>query len=505
MAAENNHDYTAPTYGNWRIPRTAGLGKLSGVATFMLFGLILVAMFVMQFAGIIAAVAFIIPAGLVLVGITWEDKHGVSLLERAGERGQFMFRKKTKRNQLRNGVLGMNEQGGFRIPGVAASSEAFTAKDSFDREFVLIHHRAVSTFAVSISVEPDGSSMVDEQAVDQWVANWGGFLGSLGRETGLIGASATVETAPGSGVRVRKEIESSMSEHASDIARQMLAEAAETYPAGASQIRCWVTLTFSAAPRPGMKKRTPEEMARELATKLPAFTGRLESTGAGVATPMTLSEVTEIVRVAFDPAAARIFEDAFYSGGEIDVPWSECGPSAHSAEWNGYRHDSGISCCWTMTDAPRGHTFSNVLGRLLEPHRDIGRKRVTLIFRPVEASRTADVVEKDQNAASARASSSRGAPSARAAVDVQAANATAKEEARGAGLLFFGLLISATVQDEEQLIDAVAAVEQELAPASRISLRRAFNAHDAVFAGTLPLGIVLGRHTLVPESVKVAL
>lgn len=502
--AETTTEYQEPTYGNWRKPATAGIGKMSGVATAMVFILLLVLIIVMQFIGLIAAgVVFII--GLVLVAaFAVPDKNGLVFAERVGERVLYVFGKKSRRNVYRSGPLGLSNQGSYKLPGVAASSKLYEGRDSLERPFAMLEMSAVSVFSTAISVEPDGASMVDQEAVDQWVANWGGFLGSLGRETGLIGASATVETAPGSGVQVRKEIESTMSDDASDVAQQMLREAAETYPMGAADIRCWVTLTFSASPRAGMKKRTAEEMARELAMKLPAFCERLESTGAGVATPMTGQELSEIVRVGYDPAAAKLFEDAYYASEDVELDWDQIGPAAAESEWEGYRHDSGVTRCWTMTEAPRGHTFSNVFGRMVAPNRAVPRKRVTMLYRPIDSGRTANVVEKDQNTARVRATSSRNTTQ-RASLDLKAADATAAEEARGAGLLYFGLIISATVMNADDLPEAVATIEQDLSPAARISLRPAYNAHDSMLAATLPLGLVLGRHAMVPESMKVAL
>ena len=173
-------------------------------------------------------------------------------------------------------------------------------------------------------------------------------------------------------------------------------------------------------------------------------------------------------------------------------------------EWSHYRHDSGLSVCWTMSEAPRGAVFSNVFARLLEPHAMIGRKRVTMLYRPVDSALTAAMVEQDQNTARTRLTSTRNG-SARLSAELEAANATAADEARGAGLTYVGLVVCATVETPAEMADAVAVVEQELAPSSRIMLRRAWGAHDAVFAATLPLGVVLGRHTVLPESVKSAL
>lgn len=500
-AVDNASDYKEPTYGNWRVPRSAGIGRLSGVATALIFVFLLIVIFLMQFANIYIALIATVFFALIIGALAYTDKDGVSIGGKIAERLVFMFSKFTKRNTYRSGIFSIENRGKAKLPGVASSSVCYTMHDSENREFAMLHMPAVSTYSIAFAVEPDGAALVDQPEVDQWVANWGGFLGSLGRETGLIGAAATIETAPGSGVQVRKEIENSISPNASSIAQQVLQEAALTYPSGSSQIRCWVTLTFSASPRPGMKRRKPEEMGRELSTKISAFASRLETTGAGVATPMNEQEIAEIVRTAYDPASSRFFEDAFYQGEHVQLDWEQIGPTAHQVDWNTYRHDSGQSVCWTMTEAPRGHTYSNVLARLVAPHRDIARKRVTMLYRPIDSARTVAVAEKDQNQAKVRASNS-GDKSARAVSDYEAAKATAREEARGAGLLYFGMVVSATVENSEDLVEATATIEQELSPSSRISLRRAYGSHDGAFAATLPLGVIPGNHTIVPKSLN---
>lgn len=500
-AVDNLTEYKEPTYGNWRVPRAAGIGRLSGFATALIFIFLLIVVFLMQFANLLVALVAAVIFALIVGALSYTDRDGISIGGKAAERLIFMFSKLTKRNTYRSGVFSIENKGKNKLPGVASSSVCYTMLDSENREFAMLHFPAVSTYSVVFAVEPDGAALVDQPEVDQWVANWGGFLGLLGRETGLVGAAATIETAPGSGVQVRKEIESSISPEASSIAQTVLQEAALTYPSGSSQIRCWVTLTFNAAPRPGMKRRKPEDMGRELSTKIPAFASRLETTGAGVATPMNEQELAEIIRTAYDPASSRLFEDAFYNGEHVELDWEQIGPTAHTVDWNTYHHDSGVSVCWTMTEAPRGHTYSNVLARLVAPHRDIARKRVTVLYRPIDSARTVSVAEKDQNQARVRATNS-GEKSARATIDLEAAKATAREEARGAGLLYFGMVVSATVENSEELPEAIATIEQELSPSSRISLRRAYGAHDGAFAATLPLGVIPGNHTIVPRSVN---
>ncbi|RUQ19817.1 SCO6880 family protein [Kocuria sp. HSID16901] len=498
MAAADT-EYTEPTYGNWRVPARAGLGPLSVAATLLFFAVILTTIFLLLAHVYLLAVLTFVVGMLFVVLMSITDKYGVSISTRFIERRVFMFNKRLKRNRYRSGPLSATGKPNYSIPGVAATSEIH-ASDALDRPFGIVHIKSTSTYSIAIAVEPDGAALVDQESVDQWVANWGGFLSSLGRETGLIGCSATVETSPGSGHQLRQEIEHSVSDTASPMARMMLEQASVSYPSGMADIRCWVTLTFAAAPRPGMRKRKTEEVVRDISSKVPAYCARLESTGAGVATPMTPEEIAETVRIAYDPKSARLFENAMYAEEPVELNWEDVGPSMQESEWETLRHDSGISRCWSMVEAPRGQATSNVLSALVAPHPGIDRKRVTMLYRPIDAGQTAAVVERDKNQAQVRASSGK----ARAADDLRAAQATANEESKGAGLLYFGLISSITVSEKEDLEDAVAAMEHDMGPSARLLLRPCYGWHDAAFAATLPLGVMLPRHTLFPQTTRVA-
>src|SRR5690606_40762173 len=68
-----------------------------------------------------------------------------------------------------------------------------------------------------------------------------------------------------------------------------------------------------------------------------------------------------------------------------------------------------------------------IFARLLAPHGDIARKRVTLLYRPIDAARAASIVEADLRAAEFRLTAS-DKPTARDAVATRAARATANEE-----------------------------------------------------------------------------
>ncbi|WP_230854344.1 hypothetical protein [Arthrobacter terrae] len=85
--------------------------------------------------------------------------------------------------------------------------------------------------------------------------------------------------------------------------RRPLRAVVDTYPEGSTTVRAWVPLTFNAALRSESKKRTPEDAVRDLASRIPGRSARRQSTGAGIAGPMSAQELCEVVRIARPPAA----------------------------------------------------------------------------------------------------------------------------------------------------------------------------------------------------------
>ncbi|MEK8229333.1 SCO6880 family protein [Oerskovia sp. M15] len=312
-------------------------------------------------------------------------------------------------------------------------------------------------------------------------------------------ASVTIETAPDSGSRLRREVEMNLDDGAPEFARQVLLEVVDRYPAGSSTVRAYVAITFTAANRVGGKKRKPEEMGRELAARLPSLTAGLQATGAGAAHPLSAQDLCEVIRVAYDPAAALLIDDAHAAGS----PSSCLGRMwARRPQKRRGRVPSRLCLFVHMGDdvGAAGNVQSGVLTRLLAPNREIARKRVTLLYRPIDAARAAAIVESDLRAAEFRVTST-SKPAARETLAVRAAAATAQEEASGAGLVQFGMLVTATVTDTSREADARAAIDN-LAATARLRLRPVYGSQDSAFAAALPLGLVLPKHIKVPAELR---
>jgi hypothetical protein len=491
------------TYGNWRKPMSAGLGQLGLIGTGLMLGSLIVVILTVGFFGLAVAAVVAVILALMLATLVIHDRHGKTVLQRLAVWLGWRRTRSHGAHIYRSGPLGRNPWGTFQLPGLVARSTLSEARDSYDRPFALLHMPTTNHYTVVFGTDPDGASLVDQSQIDVWVAHWGDWLASLADEPGLAAASVTIETSPDSGARLRREVLSRLDPGAPALAREMLHEVVETYPAGSATVKAYVALTFSATSRAGGKRRDEHEVGRDLAARLPGLSAGLTATGAGAARPLSAQQLCEAVRIAYEPRAAALIDEAYNTGTVPELDWRDVGPAAAEAQWDSYRHDGAISVTWSMTAAPRGAVQSSVLHRLLLPHRDIARKRVTLLYQPMPAAAAARTVEADKRNADFRVKSA-DRPSARALREKAAADKTAEDEASGNGLVSFGMLVTATSVSGESLADVEAAIDN-LAASARIILRPVYGSQDSAFAAALPLGLVLPKHLRVPAEVRAAL
>src|SRR4051812_33856522 len=237
------------TYGNWRRPMSAGLGALGTIGTAALLLGLIVVIVTMMLAGIVAALAVAVLGGLGLVSLSVRNRHGRTLLQAAGTRAGWARARAGGVHLYRSGPLGQAGWGTFQLPGLAAASTLTEGRDSYDRPFALIRVPATGHFTVVFAADPDGASLVDDEQIDVWVAHWGQWLAALADEPGVVAVSVTIETAPASGTRLRREVEATLDDDAPPVARAMLREVIDTYPAGSATVKAMVAVTFSGAAR----------------------------------------------------------------------------------------------------------------------------------------------------------------------------------------------------------------------------------------------------------------
>src|SRR5699024_1185997 len=96
-----------------------------------------------------------------------------------------------------------------------------------------------------------------------------------------------------------------------------------------------------------------DEFIRFFQSRMTFLTTHLEGSGVGSVSPVTADELCEYIRVAYDPAASTLVEDARAAGESLHLDWEDTGPSAYDAEWDYFKHDSGTSVSWVMSQAPQ--------------------------------------------------------------------------------------------------------------------------------------------------------
>lgn len=498
MTAPEGEARGPSTFGHWRRPASPGLGNLGLLGTGLLLGGLVVSVLT-ALVSRSGAVVVLAAVALVLLPLALR-RDGRSGLQRLTARLAWWYGVRTRRHLYRSGIVSLVPGGRHLLPGLAAASVLHEALDAYERPFGLLEVPATGHYSAVLRCEADGAALVDAEQVESWVAAWGDWLSALAHEPSLVAAAVTVEAAPDPGTRLEDEVARQLHPAAPVLAREVLQEVVRSYPAGSAVVSTRVQLTYRASGPGG--RRGPQEMALELGTRLPGLAAALNATGAGGAAAMTAAEIAEAVRVAYDPQVAGLLDRA-RTGAEGALGWDEAGPVAAEEAWDHYRHDSGTSITWSMSEAPRGIVMSGVLARLLAPHPDVARKRVTLLYRPHDPGSATTLVEADVRTARFLASRRRNV-AARDDADVRAALQSAREEAAGAGVVRFGLLVTATVADAAQLRHAAAVVDN-LGASARLRLRRVYGSQAAAFAAGLPAGVVLPYHLRVPAAVSEAL
>jgi hypothetical protein len=489
------------TYGNFRRPMSAGLWGLPLLPTLIAGASIIALALILLAFGPIPGIIFAAVDAPVIFWLLKPDWTGESPVRRLGVRGSWLFGGRGRDGRFRSGPLSNIPRGTFALPGLLAPTVLSEAQSAFGQPFAVLCHTKVNHLTVVLESEPDGAALVDQADIDRRVAAYAAWLASLAQQPGLIAAQVSIETAPDPGDRLHHAVHDRLDPNAPAVARETLEQIARSYPAGSAEIRGRIALTYSMVQNG--KRRTATQMANDLAAQLPAMASQLHASGAGETRLVDAQRLCEIVQSAFNPRAAEVFSKARAAGEVAELDWENVGPVRAEARWDSYWHDGAQSITWAMTQAPRGEIRENVLARLIAPDPRIARKRLTLLYRVISPGDAARMVANDVKTAEFRVTGSKRA-NARAKADLRAAELTESEEARGASLVSFGMLLTATVLDGEDLDEARHAMTQ-MAPTARIAIRPVWGSQDSAFTAALPVGLHLPAHLLIPAGIRNAL
>ncbi len=365
----------------------------------------------------------------------------------------------------------------------------------------MIYLRSAKHYTIVLEAYPDGDALVDQSQIDSQVAHWGAWLAQLGVDEGIEGASVTIETAPDTGVRLARMVEGNLDESASPFARSVAQAIVADLAVGSPSITTRIAITFSGRTHDANgSDRGRASMAEEIGSRLPVLLSSLGDTGAGTTVrACTAQDIVDFTRAAYDPTVATRIEQARAEGG-TGLTWAEAGPVFAEDQIDRYYHDRGVSKSWQMYEAPSGMFYSTALRRMVEPTKGVLRKRVTILFRPVPAGEATDVIESDINNATF-ASSQKQRVSARQRARLAYATKAAEEEAQGAGLVRFGLIVTVTCASSTEF-PRLDKMVPSLGNQARLRLRPALGNQAVAFQTALPLGLVLPEHSILPTQLR---
>ena len=430
------------------------------------------------------------------------DREHRNVLDRTVERRSWLSESRKGRALYRSGMLAPVESGECRLPGILSRVSLVEANDGFGDRLTLVRHGHTGEYSLLFACQPQGAALADDDVEDAYVASWAGLLEALGGEAGVTQLAVTVDTSPDSGVRFRRNLAKRTVKDAPELAARAMAQIMDLYATGGASSSVILTLTFRYVDVRDGKFLEPEDAARRIGQLVPNLIRRIADAGGGTARTLTIDEISRMVRVSYDPATQDTLEQA---DGQPWIEWEDAGPVACEAGWDHYRHDSGVSRTWEMCDPPKSNVTSSTLARLLGPLSDCDRKRVTVVFHVLPPDKTAFMAEQNRQRAANQVSQEKRA-SISAMSQINKANRQAIETNRGAAIVFFGMLVTATVRagdDERMRLEQATHAVEGAAGSAKIDLRPCYGAQDTAFAASLPLGLNLRNYT--PPSAFAAL
>lgn len=476
-------------YGGWRRRRGLGLWGLGPAGTFTV--LVMLAVVVVLAAVAIRLLIFVVPLLAVIGALALARVGGEPAVLTGIRRLRWRYAAARGYTKYRLGVAA-EQPGWFSLPGVLAPAALLSAEDACGGSYGVIWDRRTGLLTATLRVIPASTWLAERSDADAWVANWGGWLASLGHVPMLRWVTVTAETAPESGSALVDTMNAAIDPSAPAAARSILAQLAQSAPAVAADVDTRVSLTFDPKRAP-VRPADLGEATAEVDRQLLGLESALGSCGVAVLGRLTAPALAGVVRTAFDPMArgdvARLGALEETGHAPVRLGWSDAAPFAAEELPDRYRHDSGVSASWIWQEAPRQNVSADVLARLLAP--GPYAKRVSMQYRPFTAASATQVLEAEVSAASFRAHYRHRTgrdETARDAIDQARARQAAAEEAAGAGVCLMSLHVTVTVTDESELARAIAWTEAS-AEGSKIRLRRTTHGQGAGFAATLPCGI----------------
>ncbi len=396
------------------------------------------------------------------------------------------------------------------LPGMLAPVRILEAETGTGATVAVLHHPGERTYTAVARIGFPGIGLADAARREAQVAGWGRLLAGLCVEGyPIVRVQALQRAMPEDGVALSHWHAGHL---AADAPPQAAAVAAELLTAALpTAVRREAYLAFTMDERraaTGIRAAGGGEAGAcaVLMRHVRALAGSMGDAELEVEAWLAPRELAEVIRTGFDPDSgaplhhrraageSALLAGLPHPGLAAGVDPGLAGPAAAEASWGSYQHDSAVSASYLIYDWPRSEVYSTALFPLLGD--GTSRRAVSLYLQPLsprEAERRV-LAERTQRDVAIRMRQRTGqiVPEHEKAAQRRADEQDA-QRAAGHGLIRFSGYASVTVTDDQDLPDALAALEADAA-AARIEIRRMWGAQDVGFAlAALPAGLGLPR------------
>ena len=152
----------------------------------------------------------------------------------------------------------------------------------------------------TLRVIPASTWLADRADADTWVANWGGWLASLGYLPAVRWVTVTIDTAPEPGSTLADSVAAALDPAAPLTARQIMGQLVDAAPAAAADVDTRLGITFDPAAAPSAPTGLTGSAA-EVGRTLHGLESALGTCGVTVLGRATPAEIAGVVRTAYDP------------------------------------------------------------------------------------------------------------------------------------------------------------------------------------------------------------
>ncbi|WP_434181480.1 SCO6880 family protein (plasmid) [Clavibacter michiganensis] len=481
-------------FGNWlptAKPTFGGLTKIGG------WGVLLTSIFLMLIAVTFGAWAF--GLWILALALLWEllfvlrfglPNAGRTIAARCADRLSHRSRNSAGSTVYRTGIFtALPNDALLALPGPLSALDEIDGVDGEGAPFVLLHHMKNSstpTLTATFVCNPDGTSMLPQEAVDNQVVEFGGWIASLSADEAIEGAVIVVDSSLASSAPLVEKIAAGMSPSAPDLAKRALLEGARRLPASSSSVEVFATVAWARKELGD----TVEDAAAEVAARLPDHRAALANAGAGRPFVATSEDLARSVRIAYRPDREQEIALDELAGRPFTLRVSDAGPDEFDDSARRICYHDGVASVTVMMLAPPQKLITeDSMNALFRPQDKFLRKRVAVFWRPLtpgEAVRRAAELRRSTGVAA----TSKAMASSLDTKMVAFADQTEVDLVTGASMTRFAIEVTVTFEPNPRAQrDALQKLKGLLA-ATDLTWRFIETNTAAGFHSTLPLGLL---------------